>query len=807
MKKWFARLGIFFGIIFGLIVVTPFFIQVDRFRPQIEQAVNQKIQGQFQLGKLSLSLWGHLWVEVEGVKLFDLSKQEVLSVHHAYFEIPFSSVFSGSPQLVFKMDEPTIHLVRDKQGKFNVMALVVPSHSGTSASQSVAKPDQNQGIVPASTPKSSEAPLPPIVVKSRLGIELKNALLTYDDRKSDLKTEIKDFNLKLEDLSMSHPVRLAVWTDLSTRLGKTLSLLGPIRLEGKAQPEFQGQTFKSLTLDASLNADDLEVQMPGTFQKNKGIAAKTQIAMKVLPDEIQISEFKTTFLNAEVNAQGDVKGLESAAGPQFNLSFFTNEIQFKPWANLIPVLSLFDLGGAAQLNGHVKGTSTQPSYEASLVVKDLSAKAPMLKVQPRWNAKVHVKTDQIDSILLTMTAPGNQAELKGSVTSFVKPNVSLQLISDQMDLDQMIDLTSATSGTGSAEKGKASPAKDEKNQKAPEINYDAQIAELRKNPVLGNWVGQFSIRIGKFKAKQIQVSKIACQMGFKNWVTSFDQCGLKIFDGEIQSKMSANLGAAAPTYQGHLDVKGLDLTQAAEASGPMFKNTLRGRGDFRIDLQGASFNTETAKSNLKASGNLKVHPAEFSTLDIMKMVKEAVDQALVRVTAKVPQLKGKGIGALPSHKAEYVEISSDFSIQNALFSAPNFVAKAQTGQGFDLKGRTEVGIKSFSLNAFWELTDTYNLTQLRNISIEQNGMKAEHIFADGAAPVHFPLHVGCTLMAPCYSSMEIPEALSKVALTNIGKALSSQAKSELIKKAGQLLNNRGQGLPAGLQDKLRGLFR
>ncbi len=804
MKKWLIRFGIFLGLLITLIVVTPFFVQVDRYRPQLEQAVNQRIRGQLQLGKLSLSLWGHIWVEVGGVKLVDSSKKEILSVNHAYFQLPFSSIFSGSPDLIFKMDQPEIHLARDPQGKFNVMSLV-PAAEGVPATAPTAPANS-----PAKTADATQSvALPALALQSRLGIELKNALLTYDDRKSDLKTEIRDFNLKLEDLSMSHPVKLTVWTDLNTKMGKTLSLQGPIRLDGKAQPLFEGSTFKSLTLEAALKADDLEIQVPDTFQKKRGVPARGNLALTVLPDEVQIQEFKAQFVNAELTTKGTVKGLGAATGPQLDFNIATNEIQFKPWVELVPALAQFDLGGAAQLSAQFKGSSEKPAYEASFAVKDLSAKAPMLKVQPRWNGKVHVKTDQIDSILVTMAAPGSQVELTGSVVGFKKPHVSLSLNAEQIDVDQLVDLSSSSTSAPVASAAKEGVSQGEKSpaKQIPAVNYDAQVAELRKMPMVGDIDGQFSIKIGKFKAKQIQISQIGCKLGFKNWVASMDQCGLRVFQGDIQSKLSLNLSAAMPSYQGFLDVKGLDFAQAGEAGSPMFKNTMKGRGQFRMDLQGASFNVEAAKSNLKAKGNLKVQPAEFSTLDIMKMVKAAVDQAMVKIGDKVPQLKGKGMGNLPSHSGGFDEVTSDFTIENAKFSAPNFVAKGQQGKNFDLKGKTVVGLKDYSLDAFWELTDTYNLTHLRDISIDQAGVKIAPVFADGSAPVHFPLHVGCTLINPCYSSTEIPEALTKVALSNIGKAVSGKAKSELIKRAGQLLNNVPPGVSDAIQNKFKGLFR
>ena len=75
----------------------------------------------------------------------------------------------------------------------------------------------------------------------------------------------------------------------------------------------------------------------------------------------------------------------------------------------------------------------------------------------------------------------------------------------------------------------------------------------------------------------------------------------------------------------------------------------------------------------------------------MKMVSEAIGKTIQQVGEKFPAIKGKEIGPLPSHGSEYEFISSDFSIENGKWMAPNFHAKAIPNRGIDLKGATTKG--------------------------------------------------------------------------------------------------------------------
>jgi hypothetical protein len=805
MKKWFARLGAVFALFLLVVLAVPFFVNVDAYRPQLEQAVNEKIQGRLALGKLSLSLLGHIEIQVEGVKLTDRTQKEVLGVREAYFQIPFLSVISGSPRVIFKMNEAAVHVVRNAAGQINLMTLVSSDATpGTAQGQTSAAVQARSASAGSTQPPQALAGL---ATQARFGLELKNALLTYEDLKTEHKAEVKGFNFKLDDLSLSHPMTLAIWTDLETRAGDSFALKGPLRLEGKAQPEFDGFHFKSLTVDAHFDANELALGVPGLFQKKSGVPANVKLALKVLPDSVQINESRAQFLNIDLSTQGTVQGLKASNGPVFDLKFAMKELSLKPWAEWVSPLKEFQLDGSAQFSGYLKGTPSRPDYEADLTVKELTAKAPRLKAQPRINGKLHLKTDRLDLVSLTFKAPANDLKVTGSVTSFSRPQVKLQVDSEGMDLDQLVEFpvaAASSSRTAAAESSQvASDA-----QKAPATDYDAQMGALRSNPMIQNFAAQMDLKMAFIKAMKVEVTQIACQLGFKKGgVAGWDRCGLKVFGGEINSKMELQYLSKLPTYQGHLEVKGLDFSRAAGASSVMFKDTFKGNGDFRVDLQGASFNPDLAKSKLNAKGHLKIHPAEFTTLDVGKMVKEAINQGVGSVADKVPAFKGKGLVAVPDIRARYDEVTADFSIDHGKFSSPNFLAKAEANKGLDIKGQTEVGLLDYSLKAAWEITDTYNLTHLRDVSVEQAGVKVDHLFAEGNSPVHFGMHVNCTLIAPCYSSTEVGEALLKVALNNVGKAATDQAKKTLLKQAGGLLNQIAPaGLPSHIQDKLKGFF-
>ncbi len=96
------------GIIFGCLIITfivaavtlPMIINVDDYRPEIEAAANEKINGKLKLGKLSLSLWGGLHVKIDSIDLSVAGeKGSLLKANSAYVDIPFWSLLMGSARM------------------------------------------------------------------------------------------------------------------------------------------------------------------------------------------------------------------------------------------------------------------------------------------------------------------------------------------------------------------------------------------------------------------------------------------------------------------------------------------------------------------------------------------------------------------------------------------------------------------------------------------------------------------------------------------------------------------------------------
>ncbi len=241
VKKLFIIGGALFGLFLVAVIVSiPFFIDVDSYRPKIVGLANEQIHGELSMGKLTLSLWGQVKVQVDGFSLQDSTGRKIIQAKDVFFHIPFLSILTGSPQISFRLSHPEVHVVKDKAGKLNVLSLV---KAGAPAESQGAK-----ATAPVATAPSAKREIPGIAARARLSIEMLDAHITYEDQATKLVSEVQDLNALLRDISLSRPMEAEIWADLNTKMGKTMSASGPAKLTARFEPVFSSTGFPKGTL-------------------------------------------------------------------------------------------------------------------------------------------------------------------------------------------------------------------------------------------------------------------------------------------------------------------------------------------------------------------------------------------------------------------------------------------------------------------------------------------------------------------------------------------------------------------------------
>ncbi|MEZ4751503.1 MAG: AsmA-like C-terminal region-containing protein [Bdellovibrionota bacterium] len=158
------------------------------------------------------------------------------------------------------------------------------------------------------------------------------------------------------------------------------------------------------------------------------------------------------------------------------------------------------------------------------------------------------------------------------------------------------------------------------------MDFDALLDPVRKNAILRKATGVLTVNMASVRLMKVAVTSIQSRMTMKQLVFNLEKFGLGVFAGKVGASGTVNLQGKAPTYALNVDVNGADLRQAVESQFAPFKNTLVGKGFFKMAVKGKSFNPPAAKANLAGQGNMRVEGARFNTIDIGRVATGSREQ-------------------------------------------------------------------------------------------------------------------------------------------------------------------------------------
>jgi AsmA protein len=226
---------------FLALLIIPRFVDVQKYKPMIESKVSEASGRRFTLGgdlKLSLFPWA-------GLALSDLrlgappgfKEKDFITIKSFEFQVKLLPLLFKDIQVKrFVLAGPRIVLEKLKDGRANWEGL------GKVKSEAPAKPEAREKV-------------PEVKGKGGLSIEslvvgtftIKDGSLLWVDHASGQQRELKDLNLRLDEISLEKPIRVSLSALVEDK---------PFSLEGKLGPIGKKPGEGALTLDFSARVVD-----------------------------------------------------------------------------------------------------------------------------------------------------------------------------------------------------------------------------------------------------------------------------------------------------------------------------------------------------------------------------------------------------------------------------------------------------------------------------------------------------------------------------------------------------------------------
>ena len=275
-KRWVQAAVAVVAVVIAIIVLVPLFINVDAFRPKVEEELSSSLGRKITLGHLSLSL-------ITGSLVAD---NIVVADDAAFATAPFleakelrigvalgSLIFQHKVQITsFTIDSPAIHLIQDKKGTWNFSSL------GSGAAKPAGeKTDPPKAAEQKPVPQESAAPQESMLSSASIGeVKIKNGSATVTSRPATGKPfTCTEINLSIQQLSFT--------TQFPFQLSLKLPGGGSFQLEGTAGPVAQNDA-SATPFQATLQLKHFDPVAAGAIKPGEGISMLADFNVQLSSD-------------------------------------------------------------------------------------------------------------------------------------------------------------------------------------------------------------------------------------------------------------------------------------------------------------------------------------------------------------------------------------------------------------------------------------------------------------------------------------------------------------------------------------------
>jgi AsmA protein len=238
--KWLLiAVGALVALVLVAIIVIPLLVDVEKYKPQIEEKVSEATGRPFAIGgDLNLSIFPWVGVSLSDLRLGNppgFTEKDLLSVQSFEVRVKLIPLLSKNIQVKrFILKGPRIVLEKNKRGQANWQGIGKPATEKKEA---------------VSDEKGEGLPIESLTVRE-FAIT-KGSLLWIDQTKKDRK-ELSNLDIRIQDVSLDRPMQLTLSASLD---GKPLTLtgkVGPLGTDpgkGKMPLDLSIKALKELTMD------------------------------------------------------------------------------------------------------------------------------------------------------------------------------------------------------------------------------------------------------------------------------------------------------------------------------------------------------------------------------------------------------------------------------------------------------------------------------------------------------------------------------------------------------------------------------
>lgn len=650
LKKILIAMGVLVGAVVLALFAVVLLVDVNRFKPQIEQAVKENLGRTLTIdGDLSLRVFPRIAVALPKTTLSEPgSTKPFASVDSARVAVALLPLLAGRTEAGrISVDGLTATLERHADGTTNIDDLLKPQ-----ATKAPAGAGAGQRAVPR------------IHIG---GIEISNASFTVRDAVSKNTLTLRQLNLELGRLATvsQPPLRLATqFSSARPSASGTLEVRGELAIDlehdafgvQSLQASVQG-VLDQQPLEATLKAARLALAVDSLRISNLALAARGKLGSRdfdaqVDAPDLQVSKSAASGqrASAALKLAGDQAvqlqlALEGLSGTASDLSIakltlassmeqhIDKDRQRRIVANLTSAAS-------ASLQAQ---TLALPQISGEVTIEDPAIPKGSAKMPVTAALTLDAKKEILDARLASKfdeTALNVAAGVRG----FSPPHVTFNATADRLDLDRYFPPARQAPAGGAA--GGAAPDAKVDLSALRDLNLNGEAA------------------VGQLQARGIKAQNLRVVMKAAGGRLDVAPVTASLYGGSLQAAASAR--ADGNQLATNAALTGISIQPLLKDA--LDKDLLEGHGNVKLDVSTGGATVSALKRGLNGSASIALRDGAFKGVNIAARLREA-SALLGRGGAETQQ-------ASATEKTDFTELNATFAIKNGVASSKDLDVKS-----------------------------------------------------------------------------------------------------------------------------------
>jgi len=615
------------GLLAIVLVVTPFFLDVNNYKSQISKAVEKATGRTLQIGNIEASLFP--WV---GVRLTDLhlanragfSARDFLSVESVDIQVALLPLLSKEIEIKeFKLDGPELFLERNAEGAGNWEDLASPD---TNAAEVVAMDGKSK---PATEVKSS-----PLAALNAEALHLNHGRFIWVDSSKGGRIELSDMKVEVNDVQADRPIEVTASARVGSDEIRLSAQVGPLGDVSKLDPEKLPLQLNLTSEEVSLSSFKAWIpELPEFFGKRDDARLRFNVQLEQRPNGVRLSVGDASLL-AKVTVNSGWK-VEMTDASRIKLNEFHTGLNGH---SLINAQGEIRLGTEMRYQLRIKGEPVKRTWLASLIpdLESMYAAHPSPWQELKLGAFIAGDADRLE--LRDVQLMLDQEVLQASgVASFGKaPDIRLRLTSRELHLNPWL------------------PQPQKKRAGAPSVETElakASVSPKSNEPDLRafkDWRISSQMQIEKLYMSGLELGNLRGTLNGSRGLFKLDPLSFDLSGGQVTETATLDVSRYPARWTESVHMSGVNLGPVLKALADM--DMLDGTLQMDTDLKATGLLPDNAMRNLNGSGKVLLRDGSVKGFDIAGTMRN--------LTAL-----GQGGG---QKKTDFAQLSGAFTIKNGV---------------------------------------------------------------------------------------------------------------------------------------------